>query len=478
MPAAQPDKDASGPLVVLLVVVVMGGLVLTSIVSQRTSAKVGSLSNAIVFTTAPSIERLTALRSVVFETQLILSEYLREGPASAPKRSADLEVSLKALNNGVQGYLDLPLLDGEKPYWREIQESLIHLDEAVRRTRELAALGEASAAQRAFSGRVGPAGRQLVEATFKAIEFHARKSQSFALQMGAARHRANAIANILNIICVMLGTAGLLLVLRQTRRQRALMQAHSRFHELRAAELEKFAGRVAHDIRNPLSSARLAAELVLRRGEGDGQKEQAARILRSLSRAEAITTGLLDFARSGAQPEPGARTDAGEVLRDFVRGMSPEAQRLQIDLSLEPVPPVGVLCSPGVYLSLVGNLVRNAIKYMGDSATRHITVRVSEGSSAVRTEVADTGPGIAAANLPSLFEPYFRASQDRGKEGLGLGLATVKKLAEGHHGSVGVASEPGKGTTFWFMLPRAGSALCSMDAGDLVPQGMPREAHP
>jgi signal transduction histidine kinase len=121
------------------------------------------------------------------------------------------------------------------------------------------------------------------------------------------------------------------------------------------------------------------------------------------------------------------------------------------------VPPVLVACSAGVYLALVGNLVRNAIKYMGQAPARRITVRVREEGAWVHTEIEDTGPGIPAASLQSLFEPYFRMMKDRGAEGLGLGLATVKKLVEGHQGRVGVSSEPGLGSTFWFALPRAGS---------------------
>jgi signal transduction histidine kinase len=183
------------------------------------------------------------------------------------------------------------------------------------------------------------------------------------------------------------------------------------------------------------------------------------RILRSLSRAEAITMALLDFARSGARPDPGARTDVGEVLRDLLGSITEEAEKLGIDLQLMPVPQVLVACAPGVYLSLVGNLVRNAIKYMGDVSTRKIIVRVTAEDSMVRTEVADTGPGIAPEYLPSLFEPYFRVGYERATEGLGLGLATVKKLAEGHHGSAGVTSTRGIGSTFWFLLPRAGTAL-------------------
>jgi len=116
------------------------------------------------------------------------------------------------------------------------------------------------------------------------------------------------------------------------------------------------------------------------------------------------------------------------VLEDLVRDISPDAAQRGIEIDLQSVPPVMVASSPGVYLSLAGNLVRNAIKYMGDRPIRRVSVRVTLEGTAVRTEVIDTGPGIAAQNLASLFEAYFRIGADRGNEGLGLGLATVKKL--------------------------------------------------
>jgi signal transduction histidine kinase len=152
----------------------------------------------------------------------------------------------------------------------------------------------------------------------------------------------------------------------------------------------------------------------------------------------------------------------------MLHGMEPEAEAAGIELRAEPVPPVLVACSTGVYLSLLGNLVRNSIKYMGDSTTRRITVRVVDENGIVRTEVSDTGPGIASENLPVLFDPYFREHRTPA-EGLGLGLATVKKLAEGHGGGVGVSSERGKGTTLWFTLPRAGTSSPLDSAGEEDP---------
>jgi signal transduction histidine kinase len=459
-----PRNDPSGRLLVLLLVAVMCGFVLTSVVAQRTSAEVASYSETIASTSSPSVERLALLRGLVFQVELNLSEYLRTGAARETERRA-FETSLDSLERTSESYLVLPLLPGEQPYWGETQAALVRFDSSVRSTAELARAGEVATAQRQFSTTVRQAGERLVKSSLGGIEFHAQNSRKMATRIREARQRALLLANVLSAVCVALGIVGLLLVLRQFRRHRALVEAHSRFHEARADELEQFAGRVAHDIRGPMSAASMVAQVALRRvGEGGGPKDQLARIVLSLSRADAIITGLLDFARSGAQPDPGARTNPSEVLHDLLRGVSPEAEPRGIEIELRPVPPVKVLCSPGVYLSLVGNLVRNALKYMHDASVRRVSVRVVDEGADVRTEVIDTGPGIASVDLPSLFEPYFRVDSDRRKDGIGLGLATVKKLAEGHHGSVGVTSEPGRGSTFWFTLPRAGTPDSSQDS--------------
>ncbi len=465
----QPLEDPSGRLIVLLLVVVMGGFLVTLAIAQRTSVEVASLSETIASTSSPSVERLAHLRSLVFEVELTLSDYVRAAPGGESERRA-FEAALDSLERATQSYLVLQMVPGEQPFWAEAQAALIRFESAVRSSAELAAAGDVSAAQREFSTTLRKAGERLVNASLEGIEFHAQNSRLMATRIRDSRQRAVFLANVFAAICVALGSVGLILVLRQARRQRALVEAHARFHETRANELEQFAGRVAHDIRNPLSAATMAAHLALRRAGDDGSRDLLTRIARSLSRADAITTGLLEFARSGAQPEPGARANPSEVLEDFVRGVLPDAERRGIEVELQPVPPVMVACSVGVYLSLAGNLVRNALKYLGDSPVRQVSIRVVADRSAVRTEVSDTGPGIASEYLGSLFEAYFRMGRDRGKEGLGLGLATVKKLVEGHHGSVGVTSEIGKGSTFWFTLPRAGSAEHAMDAGaDLAP---------
>jgi signal transduction histidine kinase len=101
---------------------------------------------------------------------------------------------------------------------------------------------------------------------------------------------------------------------------------------------------------------------------------------------------------------------------------------------------------------MVSNLVRNAIKYMGLSEVRRILLRVTDGDDRWRISVQDTGPGVPSEKKSILFEPYVRA--DSKQPGIGLGLATVKRLAEAHGGRVGVESTPASGSTFWFELPK------------------------
>ena len=99
----------------------------------------------------------------------------------------------------------------------------------------------------------------------------------------------------------------------------------------------------------------------------------------------------------------------------------------------------------------------NAIKHMGevgDRPQRSVRVSTAVAGPRVRFEVTDTGPGLPAALVPVAFDPYVRGAGSRAP-GLGLGLATVRRLVEGHDGRYGVRSELGVGSTFWFELPAA-----------------------
>ena len=219
-------------------------------------------------------------------------------------------------------------------------------------------------------------------------------------------------------------------------------------------ELEHFADRVAHDIMSPLAGVGIALSVAQKTA---GSEPTVKRVIdrgnQTLLRVRRMVDGLLEFARSGARPAGQLETDIRTVLDDVAEGVRGETEERNIELRIEPFPPSSVMCSPGVLTSVVSNLVRNAIKYMEDSAVRRIALRVSDKAEFWRVSIEDSGPGIPPGKEAVLFEPYVRANSMQ--PGIGLGLATVKRLAEAHRGRVGVESTPGAGSTFWFELPKS-----------------------
>ena len=225
----------------------------------------------------------------------------------------------------------------------------------------------------------------------------------------------------------------------------------------RASELEQFAGGVAHDISSPLGTVRFALQLA---GTSRNEEERARMLKRGAAavlRVERVASSLLELARAGAKPDPSARADIGAVMADMAAELEPAAVAAGAELTLKCDGTMIVACDERVLTSLIANLTRNAIKYIGDGPIRRIEARVLDRGRSVRVEVEDTGPGLELDVEGRVFDAYARP-RTTSQPGLGLGLATVKRLAEGRGGTVGVSSVPGSGCTFWFELPKAPSA--------------------
>ncbi len=216
------------------------------------------------------------------------------------------------------------------------------------------------------------------------------------------------------------------------------------------AELETFADRVAHDIRGPLMPVLFALEQA-RQEVKPPFSQFMERGERSLAVVVDIVDGLLAFARSGSRPEPGAHTDVQPVLDNVVAACARDAEVAGIDLEIGPANDASVACARGVLASILSNLVSNGIRYMSDRPPRRVAVRVGRVSDQVILTVSDTGPGLPAGFEERVFSPYERPAGQL-RSGLGLGLATVKRLADAHGGSVTVGSTP-RGCSFVVTLP-------------------------
>ena len=221
-------------------------------------------------------------------------------------------------------------------------------------------------------------------------------------------------------------------------------------------------GVVAHDVRNPLSSIRLAANVLGHQLRASGSDKGAAKsvevIVRSVERADRLIQDLLDTTRleAGALSVAPEAMSAAQIVKDVVEAQRPLASSASLELRLRVD---GTL--PQIWadrdrvLQVLENLVGNAIKFT--AAGGCIIVGAAPGVEEVLFSVADSGAGISAENLPRLFDRFWQAKR-ADRQGAGLGLPICKGIVEAHRGRIWVESAPNRGTTVYFTIPAAPSA--------------------
>lgn len=207
---------------------------------------------------------------------------------------------------------------------------------------------------------------------------------------------------------------------------------------------------VSHELKNPLSSVQMSAEVLLDKLSPDDKlRKPAGVVMRSADRMAALVQNLLDLAAIDADrlTVDIRAEDLAALAEETVEMLRPLAADRAQTLALE-LPPqrTQVACDRERMVQILGNLVGNAIKYAPRSATITVTV------GATTLTVRDTGPGIAREHLPRIFDRYWRAEQST-RTNQGLGLFITKRLVEAQGGTLTVESEPGNGATFRVTLP-------------------------
>jgi PAS domain S-box-containing protein len=210
---------------------------------------------------------------------------------------------------------------------------------------------------------------------------------------------------------------------------------------------------VSHDLRNPLGTVRVAADVLLARTEDPTLRRHAQVIQRSAARMERLVADLLDTAsiRSGRFSVVPAPCEIAPLLAEAVASCLPAAGEKGVLLEREPFPEgAPVPCDRERVLQVLGNLLGNAVKFC--SPGDRVTLRAALEGPELHVQVEDTGPGIAEADLAHVFEPYWSANGQE-RRGTGLGLFISKGIVAAHRGRIWVQSAPGRGTVFHFTLP-------------------------
>ena len=229
------------------------------------------------------------------------------------------------------------------------------------------------------------------------------------------------------------------------------------FHEARQATRARddMLGIVAHDLRNPLNTISMGAQLLAEITEPAAavQHRQIDVIQRSVRRMNELIQDLLDLKRieSGRLHIEARPESVAAIVQDALVILKPLATSRELALEgavAAGLPPV--LADPRRVQQVISNLVGNAIKFT--AAGGCITVSAEQEGREVRIAVQDTGAGIDAQSLPHIFGHYWQADRTD-RRGIGLGLAIAKGITEAHGGRIWVRSREGEGSTFYFTLP-------------------------
>ncbi len=222
----------------------------------------------------------------------------------------------------------------------------------------------------------------------------------------------------------------------------------------RLVAVGEMAARVSHEIRNPLATIGGFARSILRKTDDEaGVRRKAGIIVAEIERLEELLTDLLDMARPrplNFQPQSLNELVEHSILlaEADLKSCSATVDR---DLA-EDLPPVWV--DRGRLLQAFLNTIRNGAQAMPDGGTLRVATRLRPplrpGEAAmVEVEIKDSGVGISAKALKSVFDPFFSTKVS----GSGLGLAVTKRIIQDHGGQISIASEENQGTTFVFALP-------------------------
>lgn len=222
----------------------------------------------------------------------------------------------------------------------------------------------------------------------------------------------------------------------------------------RASDLQRdLIANVSHDLRTPLTLIKGYAETVRDLTGDDKEKrdDQLNVIIDESDRLSGLVNSVMELSKysSGTMPMNPVTFDLAQLCDEVADRYENICAQEGYHLDVSADTPCPVYADPDSLQRVVHNLLSNAIHHVGPDG--YVALRVLPlPDGRARVEVEDHGAGIAAEDLPHLFDKYYRARADAGKTGTGLGLSITKAILVAHGFAFGVQSEPGKGSLFWF----------------------------
>jgi signal transduction histidine kinase len=220
------------------------------------------------------------------------------------------------------------------------------------------------------------------------------------------------------------------------------------------ASQRRFVANASHELRTPLTVMRTAIDVTLAKPSPTPEQlaDMAARVRRSVDRAESLIDALLTLAVSEQGPARAEFVDLATGTEDAIEAAAAGIERLglRIDTELEPAQTTG---DPHLLERMIGNLVDNAVAH--NEPGGWVRLRTGTSNSAAFLRIANSGPVVPDATVPALFEPFRRMAERTGtRDGVGLGLCIAQSVAAAHGATVTASSLPAGGLEVSVLLPR------------------------
>ncbi len=396
-----------------------------------------------------SVRLVGELESEVRTKQILVNEHIL---ASETADRTRLEMQIAAIETQIaatmRAYAPWVSLPGEQAAWSQAQKDLKDLDGPIARVV-------------AFSREnLDTEARWEME---QAAGLFARVSQDFDQLIsindtGAAQSLA-AVSAIRRRLMITLLAAGLLAIAgivavgtwaeRRVAHREEEAERGARMLEDRNRELDAFAGRVAHDIRNPLMVIHLAADQLSAMVPQDARP--AGLLRRGVRRMEALVEDLLALSRVEGQVQGSScdpATVAAQIQEDFAARFEGAKGQLRVAVNH-----ASVSCSEGLLRQALTNLTENAIKYHRPDTTPEVEISGGAVDDRYDLRVSDNGMGMSKDDADHVFEPFYRSPRTKALPGTGLGLSIVNRVVRASGGTLSLETELGRGSTFIVRLP-------------------------
>jgi signal transduction histidine kinase len=398
---------------------------------------------------ATNIELVARLSRALDQKRLLIEDHILEKQIGDMDRfEAQLADADRDIASASRSYQAIGDEEGEQAAWNQLVAEIAAVEPQIARVLSLSRRNLDDEARNDL-GSADARFQRINQASDTLLALNQARTNQEVAQVRALQRQAVGFLLALTVA----GTIFALLTAKRATRhltERELQMNHAMAQlEERNRELDAFAGRVAHDLRGPLTAISLAAPALVRQG---ALEENISAILRrGVARMEAMIQDLLTLSRVSAQVT-GATCNTAASAALAQGDLTPIVESVGGTLVVEAAAAT-VRGSEGLLRQVLWNLGENAVKYRRSEVPLLVEIHGRKTNNTYEFSVSDNGSGMSSFEASRACEAFFQGKQAQSTEGSGLGLSIVKRVIEASGGTISIDSAPERGTTVRIRLP-------------------------